>query len=134
MLKKEGLEEEKIKQTLDILLETKFKSEFREISTMVLPKSLSEPIKNWEQFVMNFCLDVNEAFKTWSGYSECIEDGKILIFLQVFCLIHQHTIDDVFGDEFPLFVYPYMVQVHHNHRVIVEVGIGPCFELKYIHI
>jgi hypothetical protein len=70
VLKKEGLEEEKIKQALDILLETKFKSEFREISTMVLPKSLSEPIKNWEQFVMNFCLDVNEAFKTWSGYSE----------------------------------------------------------------
>jgi len=70
VLKKEGLEEEKIKQALDILLETKFKSEFREISTMVLPKSSSEPIKNWEQFVMNFCLDVNEAFKTWSGYSE----------------------------------------------------------------
>ena len=70
MLKKEGLEEEKIKQALDILLETKFRNEFREISTMVLPKSLSEPIQNWEQFVMNFCLDVNEAFKTWSGYSE----------------------------------------------------------------
>lgn len=70
MLKKEGFEEEKIKQALDILLETKFRNEFREISTMVLPKSLSEPIQNWEQFVMNFCLDVNEAFKTWSGNSE----------------------------------------------------------------
>ena len=70
VLKKEGLEEEKIKQALDILLETKFRNEFREISTMILPKSLSEPIQNWEQFVMNFCLDVNEAFKTWSGYSE----------------------------------------------------------------
>ncbi len=70
MLKKEGFEEEKIKQALDILLETKFRNEFREISTMVLPKSLSEPIQNWEQFVMNFCLDVNEAFKTWSGSSE----------------------------------------------------------------
>jgi hypothetical protein len=70
MLKKEGLEEEKIKQALDILLETKFRNEFREISAMVLPKSLSEPIQNWEQFVMNFCLDVNEAFKTWTGSSE----------------------------------------------------------------
>lgn len=70
VLKKEGLEEAKIKQALDILLETKFKSEFREISNMVLPKSQSEPIKNWEQFVMNFCLDLNEAFKTWSGDSE----------------------------------------------------------------
>lgn len=70
VLKKAGLEESKIKQALDILLETKFRSEFREVSIMVLPKSLSEPIKNWEQFVMNFCLDVNEAFKTWSGDSE----------------------------------------------------------------
>ena len=34
------------------------------------PKTQSEPIKNWEQFVMNFCLDVNEAFKTWSGDME----------------------------------------------------------------
>ena len=70
VIKKEGLEESKIKQALDILLETKFRSEFKEVSTMILPKRLSEPIKNWEQFVMNFCLDVNEAFKTWSGEKE----------------------------------------------------------------
>ena len=69
-LKKEGFEGAKIKQALDILLETKFRSEFKEVSNMILPKRLSEPIKNWEQFVMNFCLDVNEAFKTWSGDSE----------------------------------------------------------------
>ncbi len=69
VLKKEGLEEEKIKQALDMLLVDR-KNEFRELSSMILPKSLSEPIKNWEQFVMNFCLDVDEAFKTWSGQSE----------------------------------------------------------------
>jgi hypothetical protein len=69
VLKKEGLEEEKIQQALDMLLVDR-KNEFRELSSMVLPKSLSEPIKNWEQFVMNFCLDVDEAFKTWSGQSE----------------------------------------------------------------
>ena len=69
VLKKEGLEEAKIKQALEMLLVDR-KNEFRELSDMVLPKSLNEPIKNWEQFVMNFCLDVNEAFKTWSGYSE----------------------------------------------------------------
>jgi hypothetical protein len=43
------------------------KNEFRELSNMILPKTLVEPIKNWEHFVLNFCLDVNEAFKTWSG-------------------------------------------------------------------
>jgi hypothetical protein len=69
VLKKEGFEEEKIKQALDMLLVDR-KNEFRELSSMILPKSLSEPIKNWEQFVMNFCLDVDEAFKTWSGQSE----------------------------------------------------------------
>ncbi len=69
VIKKEGLEEEKIKLALDMLLVDR-KNEFRELSSMILPKSLSEPIKNWEQFVMNFCLDVDEAFKTWSGQSE----------------------------------------------------------------
>jgi hypothetical protein len=69
VLKKEGFEEEKIKQALDMLLVDR-KNEFRELSSMILPKSLSEPIKNWEQFVMKFCLDVDEAFKTWSGQSE----------------------------------------------------------------
>jgi len=65
-IKKEGYEEEKINQSLEILLMDR-KNEFRELSDMVLPKTLSEPIKNWEKFVLNFCLDVDEAFKTWSG-------------------------------------------------------------------
>lgn len=65
-LKKEGLEEIKIQQALDIILVDR-KNEFRELSNMIIPKTTSEPIKNWEHFVMNFCLDVNEAFKTWSG-------------------------------------------------------------------
>lgn len=69
ILKKEGFKEEKIKQALEMLLIDR-KNEFRELSNMVLPKTRSEPIKNWEQFVMNFCLDVNDAFKTWSGKSE----------------------------------------------------------------
>ena len=69
VLKKEGFEEGKIKQALDMLLVDR-KNEFRELSNMIMPKTLSEPIKNWEQFVMNFCLDVNEAFKTWSGDME----------------------------------------------------------------
>ncbi len=69
VLKKEGLDEAKINQALERLLVDR-KNEFRELSNMVLPKTQSEPIKNWEQFVMNFCLDVNEAFKTWSGDME----------------------------------------------------------------
>jgi hypothetical protein len=69
VLKKDGFEGAKITQALDMLLVDR-KNEFRELSAMVLPKTLAEPIKNWEQFVMNFCLDVNEAFRTWSGDTE----------------------------------------------------------------
>lgn len=68
-LKKNGLDEARIKQALRIILVDR-KNEFRELSNMIIPKNTSEPIKNWEHFVMNFCLDVNEAFKTWSGQQE----------------------------------------------------------------
>ena len=66
VLKKEGLEDEKIQRSLEMLLIDR-KNEFRELANMILPKTTNEPIKNWEHFVMNFCLDVNEAFRTWSG-------------------------------------------------------------------
>ena len=66
VIKKEGMKEEKIQRALDMLLIDR-KNEFRELSKMILPKTLSQPIKNWEQFVLKFCLDVSEAFKTWSG-------------------------------------------------------------------
>ena len=69
ILKKEGLNEKKVNQTLGMLLIDR-KNEFRELASMVLPKSPTEPIKNWEHFVMKFCLDVNDAFQTWSGKSE----------------------------------------------------------------
>ncbi|MDH3678228.1 MAG: hypothetical protein OEQ12_08010 [Nitrosopumilus sp.] len=68
-LKKEGYEEEKSMHALNLLLIDR-KNEFRELANMVLQTTNFEPIKNWEQFVMNFCLDVNDAFKTWSGDSK----------------------------------------------------------------
>lgn len=66
-LNKSGLDDEKIKQALDMLLIDR-KNEFRELTELLVktPKSM-EPIKNQELFVLNFCLEVNDAFKTWSG-------------------------------------------------------------------
>ncbi|MFB5628062.1 MAG: hypothetical protein ACE5R5_07685, partial [Nitrosarchaeum sp.] len=66
-LSKSGLDDEKIKQALDMLLIDR-KNEFRELTELLVktPKSM-EPIKNQELFVLNFCLEVNDAFKTWSG-------------------------------------------------------------------
>ena len=70
LVKKSGLDDEKIKQALDMLLIDR-RNEFRELSEVLLrsPKSM-EPVPNSEQFILNFCLDVNEAFKTWSGQME----------------------------------------------------------------
>ncbi|HET6517489.1 MAG TPA: hypothetical protein VFG25_04635 [Nitrosopumilaceae archaeon] len=44
-------------------------NEFRELGASVFPTG-SKPqtsIKNWEEYVLNFCFDVSEAFKCWSG-------------------------------------------------------------------
>jgi hypothetical protein len=70
LVKKPGLEDDKIKKALDMLLVDR-RNEFRELSEVLLKTSKSmEPIPNFEQFILNFCLDVDEAFKTWSGQTE----------------------------------------------------------------
>lgn len=70
LIKKSGLEDEKINQALNMLLIDR-KNEFRELSEVLLRSTKSmETIPNSEHFVLNFCLDVNDAFKTWSGQME----------------------------------------------------------------
>jgi hypothetical protein len=65
-----GLDTDKIKKALDMLLIDR-RNEFRELSDVLLRASkFSEPIPHSEQFIMNFCLEVNEAFKTWSGQAD----------------------------------------------------------------
>lgn len=70
LVKKQGLEEAKIMRALDMLLIDR-RNEFRELSDALLRTSKSmESASYSEQFVLNFCLDVNEAFKSWSGQTE----------------------------------------------------------------
>lgn len=60
-----------IKKALDMLMMDR-KNEFRELAEVIflrVPVSMG-PIPNWEEFVLNFCLDVDVAFKTWSGQTE----------------------------------------------------------------
>ena len=84
LVKKLGQDDEKIKQALEMLLIDRG-NEFRELSNVLLrvPKSMT-PISNSEQFILNFCLDVNEAFKTWSGETELLIDSpqRALIILR----------------------------------------------------
>lgn len=67
LVKKSGLDEAKIKQALDMLLIDR-KNEFHELSEVLLKTAKSSDSMLYsEQFILNFCLDVNDAFKTWSG-------------------------------------------------------------------
>ena len=66
MLNTEEYEEGKIGQALDMLYVDR-KNEFRELSEVLLSEKALKSMPNWKEFVLNFSLDVEEAFKRWSG-------------------------------------------------------------------
>ena len=66
MLNTEEYEETKIGQALDMLYVDR-KNEFRELSQVLLSEKALNSMPNWKEFVLNFSLDVEEAFKSWSG-------------------------------------------------------------------
>lgn len=69
MLKSDAYNEEKVKQALDMLVADR-KNEFRELASVLLPNpNAIKSMPHWEEFILNFCLDVEESFKTWSGKS-----------------------------------------------------------------
>ncbi len=68
MLNTDEYEEGKINQVLDMLYVDRV-AEFRELSLELLPEKALQSMPHWKEFVLNFCLDVEEAFKTWSGQS-----------------------------------------------------------------
>ena len=66
MLNTTEYSEEKINQALEMLY-TDRKNEFHELSQICLVgKNLNE-MPNWKEFILNFCLDVSDSFKTWTG-------------------------------------------------------------------
>ncbi len=66
MLNIEEYDAGKIHQTLDMLYIDR-KNEFRELALVLLNEKALKAMPNWKEFVLNFCLDVEDAFKTWSG-------------------------------------------------------------------
>ena len=60
--------QEKIGQALDMLYIDR-KNEFRELSEVLLNEKALSVMTNWKEFVLNFSLDVDDAFKIWSGQS-----------------------------------------------------------------
>lgn len=68
MLNVEEYTEEKIHAALEMLYVDR-KNEFREMSHVLLSEKVLKSMPNWKEFVLNFSLDVESAFKTWSGQS-----------------------------------------------------------------
>lgn len=66
MLNSSEYNEDKIHQTLDMLYIDR-KNEFRELSQVLLNEKALKSMSNWKEFVLNFCLDVEDAFKSWTG-------------------------------------------------------------------
>ncbi len=66
-----GYEIHRSKKALDILLVDR-NNEFRELAEVIFGnvKKSTNPCKDWEEFILSFCLDVKSAFKCWSGLKE----------------------------------------------------------------
>ena len=62
---------EKMYQAFDMLYIVR-KNEFRELSKVLLNEKALQSMPNWKEFVLNFCLDVEEAFETWSGQTSLL--------------------------------------------------------------
>ncbi len=66
MLNTEEYKPEKITQVLDMLYVDR-KIEFRELGLELLNEKALQGMSHWKEFVLNFCMDVEESFMTWSG-------------------------------------------------------------------
>ncbi len=68
MLNTDEYESEKIQKALDMLYVDRV-IEFRELSLVLLTEKALQSMPHWKEFVLNFCMDVEAAFKTWTGKS-----------------------------------------------------------------
>jgi hypothetical protein len=69
MLNSQRFDENKINRALEMLYINR-RDEIRELSKVLLPEKALLSMPNWKEFVLNFALDVEESFKSWSGQSE----------------------------------------------------------------
>ena len=66
MLNSPKYDEEKMQQAIDILY-TDRRNQFQEILQAIVDEKVEKIMTNWREFVLNFCLDVEESFRKWSG-------------------------------------------------------------------
>ncbi|WP_342752369.1 hypothetical protein [Nitrosopumilus sp. b1] len=61
-----GYDKEKVNEALELLYRDR-KNEFYELSQAFLGKEKMDKMPNWKEFVLNFCLDLRDSFKTWTN-------------------------------------------------------------------
>lgn len=80
MLKQLGFEPQKTMRALDMLLIDR-KNEFRELSEVIFSNvsSSTTPLNDSDsqKFILDFSLEVNEAFKTWSGQETLSQNSSL---------------------------------------------------------
>ncbi len=80
MLKQLGFEPQKTKRALEMLLIDR-KNEFRELAEVIFSNTPSSTTQlnesDSQKFVLDFSLDVNEAFKTWSGQESLSQNSSL---------------------------------------------------------
>ena len=80
MLKQLGFEPQKARHALDMILIDR-KNEFRELAEVIFSNipSSTAPLTDSEsqKFILDFSLDVNEAFKVWSGQERLLQNSSL---------------------------------------------------------
>ncbi len=80
MLKQLGFEQQKVRRALDMLLIDR-KNEFRELAEVIFSNmpSSTTPLNDSDsqKFILDFSLDVNEAFKVWSGQERLLQNSSL---------------------------------------------------------
>ena len=73
----EEFEKDRTKKALDMLYIDR-KNEFKELAEAIMHKDPTvDPIKDWESFILNFCLDVSKEFKAWAGQTETVQNSDL---------------------------------------------------------
>lgn len=66
MLNAKQYRQEKIYQALDMLYVDR-KNQFHELSRVILNEKVVRTMPRWKEFILNFCLDVENSFRVWTG-------------------------------------------------------------------
>ena len=59
-------DEDKTRRAFDILYSDR-KNQFRELSSVLLSEKATKYMPHWREFILNFSLDIEDAFLTWSN-------------------------------------------------------------------